>query len=89
MNRSAQGLLIIALVAILGACSTTKEPVAATHYWYSDESTSTREYNADNTNCEKQTQLDASGKLDPDSTSFSAYRDCMIKNGYSLRTYFF
>lgn len=24
---------------------------------------------------------------DPDSTSFTAYRDCMIEQGYTLRTY--
>lgn len=75
------GGLFVAMM--LGACASPAP--RPTHYWESNAST--KQYNADNSACEAQAQLDANGKLDPDSTSFTAYRDCMIQQGYTLRTY--
>ena len=80
-------VVISLLLAMSGCTSTTSatESTAATHYW--ESSASTREYKADHSVCEQKSLVDADSKLDPDSTSFSAYRDCMIKEGYTLRTY--
>ena len=78
----------LSLMLAMSGCATTSPPVesdAATHYW--ESSASTREYKADHSVCEQKSLVDADGKLDPDSTSFSAYRDCMISEGYTLRTY--
>lgn len=74
----------------LGGCAAsapqTQQPSAdATHYW--DSTVSTRQYKADNAACQEKTKVNADGELDPGSTSFQAYRDCMISQGYSLRTY--
>ncbi|MGD8416808.1 MAG: hypothetical protein PVH91_07110 [Pseudomonadales bacterium] len=84
--------LASALPLALGGCAASSQhtqtgqtQTAATHYW--ESTASSKQYNADNAACEQKTKVDAEGKLDPNSTSFQAYRDCMISQGYSLRTY--
>ena len=61
------------------------EKASATHYW--ESTASSREYKVDNAACAQKTEVDADGALDPNSTSFDAYRDCMIGQGYTLRNY--
>ena len=73
------------LILLTGGCATAPEAPAPTHYWESD--VTLRQYHRDHSACEAATHVDAAGQLDPDSTSFSAYRDCMIEHGYTLRTY--
>ena len=87
MSKSIMFLVAGVLAMGLGGCaSTTPEPRSkATHYWESD--VSSKQYNADHAACEAKTHVNADGQLDPNSTSFEAYRDCMISEGYSLRTY--
>ena len=87
LKRAASSLGVAAAI-LLGGCASTETaaPAAdATHYW--ESTASTKQYDADNSACEQKTLVDADGKLDPNSTSFAAYKDCMIKEGYSLRTY--
>ena len=80
------GVSVFALVLFLSGCaSTPPEPEGATHYW--ESTASTKQYNADHSACEAETRVDAEGQLDANSASFAAYRDCMIENGYTLRTY--
>ncbi len=88
MNKTAVFLVAGILAAGLGGCATTKSDSTAsrpTHYW--ESSKSAKQYSADNAACEAQTKVNADGQLDPNSASFEAYRDCMISEGYSLRTY--
>ena len=86
VTRFMTGMAAMTTALMLSACaSTSAEPVAATHYW--ESTVSTKKYNADNSACEQKTEVDADGQLDPSSASFSAYRDCMIEQGYTLRTY--
>jgi len=76
------------LAIIMAGCGST-EPTQgdsqATHYW--ESTASKRQYTTDHAACEQATEVDANGELDPNSTSFDAYRNCMIEQGYSLRTY--
>lgn len=75
------------LTVLVAGCAATEPQVAdgATHYW--ESTASTKQYNADHESCEQQTKVDAEGQLDANSASFDAYRDCMIGQGYTLRTY--
>lgn len=84
MIRMLSGCLFVVWLAA-GCASAPAEKSAATHYW--ESTATTKQYNADHSACEQRTQVDADGKLDPHSTSFEAYRECMIEQGYSLRTY--
>ena len=80
------GTAVLLTLAIGGCASAPQQQGAtATHYWESN--VSSRQYHRDHSACEHQTLVDADAALDPDSTSFSAYRDCMIEHGYTLRTY--
>ena len=87
MNKSALFLVAGILALGLGGCASTESNHVAkpTHYW--ESSAPAKQYNADNAACAAKTQVKADGQLDPNSTSFEAYRDCMISEGYSLRTY--
>ncbi len=79
-------MITAATVLLLAGCATsTPETADATHYW--ESTASTKQYQADHASCEQQTKVNADGELDANSASFSAYRDCMIEQGYSLRTY--
>jgi hypothetical protein len=89
-NTTLKALVLGSILALTGCAGTgpdlsRSDSTGATHYW--ESTASTKKYNADHAACEQQTRVDAEGQLDPDSTSFGAYRDCMIKQGYSLRTY--
>ena len=86
-NRSVVCLVAGILALSLGGCASTPSatPARPTHYWESN--VSSKQYDADNAACAERTKVDANGQLDPSSTSFEAYRDCMISEGYSLRTY--
>ena len=87
MTRFAATMGVLAL--FMTGCATTEQPAsdsqAATHYW--ESTASKRQYSADHAACEQSTQVDANGQLDANSASFEAYRDCMIEQGYTLRTY--
>ncbi|MGE0622698.1 MAG: hypothetical protein AB7I04_23985 [Pseudomonadales bacterium] len=88
MSRFTVFLVAGILASSLGGCaSTTTSDAKArpTHYW--EANVPAKQYNADNAACEAKTQTRADGQLDPNSPSFEAYRDCMISEGYSLRTY--
>ena len=86
MRRSLTVFAAAAGLAFLaGGCASSPDDPAATHYWQSD--VTSRQYHRDHSSCEEATHVDAAGQLDPESTSFSAYRDCMIEHGYTLRTY--
>ena len=80
-------IAFIAIVFIGGCAGTEPAQMAegATHYW--ESTASTKQYNADHAGCEQKTAVNADGELDPNSASFDAYRDCMIEQGYTLRTY--
>ena len=82
-------LATLGCLAILMAGCASTEPTQsgsqATHYW--ESTASKRQYSADHAACEQATQVDANGELNPNSTSFDAYRNCMIEQGYTLRTY--
>ena len=85
-KQLANWMLVAGVSALMTACAATApEKDDATHYWQS--TATTKQYNADNSACEEKTAIDADGQLDADSASFSAYRDCMIERGYTLRTY--
>ena len=73
------------LALVAGGCATPPASPAPTHYWESD--VTSRQYHRDHSACEQASLVDADGQLDPESTSFSDYRDCMIEHGYTLRTY--
>ena len=79
---------VLFVAAGMTGCATTESgqtATNATHYW---ESTApTKKYNADHESCEQKTEVDADGELNANSASFDAYRDCMIGQGYTLRTY--
>jgi len=81
--------LVAGILALgLGGCASTPSSETAsrpTHYW--DAKVPEKQYNADNAACAAKTNVKADGQLDPNSASFEAYRDCMISEGYSLRTY--
>lgn len=81
--------LVAGVLALgLGGCASTPTQSASvrpTHYW--EANVPAKQYNADNAACEAKTHVQANGQLDPNSPSFEAYRDCMISEGYSLRTY--
>ena len=87
MGKFATFLVAGILAMGLAGCATTSPDTRAkaTHYWESN--VSAKQYNADHAACEARTHVDADGQLDPNSTSFEAYRDCMISEGYSLRNY--
>lgn len=86
MTKIAATMGILAI--FMAGCAANQQPESdaqATHYW---ESTATkRQYSADHAACEQSTKVDANGELDANSASFEAYRDCMIGQGYTLRTY--
>ncbi len=79
---------LAALLFLAAGCASTGQPQTAeraTHYW--ESTVSTKQYNADHAACEQSTEVDANGELDAQSASFDAYRNCMIEQGYTLRTY--
>jgi hypothetical protein len=79
----------LAIFLISGCTSQAPQQVGAsaraTHYW--ESTASSKQYRSDHASCEQRTEIDANGELDPNSTSFEAYRDCMIEQGYTLRNY--
>jgi len=88
--KGTKGILASALTILFisGCTSQTVEPSnasRATHYW--ESTASSKQYRSDHAACEQRTEVDANGELDPNSTSFEAYRDCMIEQGYTLRHY--
>lgn len=87
MNQFAVFLVAGILTLGLAGCASTPSESKSrpTHYW--ESSAPAKQYDADNAACQEKTQVQADGQLDPNSTSFEAYRDCMISEGYSLRTY--
>lgn len=90
MTKTSNSLraLGLAVAFALSGCVSSPREETATHYWEAQDPKLTKQrYNFDHTNCQEQSETNADGSLDPKSTSFSAYRDCMIKQGYTLRTY--
>ena len=89
MTRMTTNAAIVLFACVFAAgCSSTESTQSAevaTHYW--ESTASTKQYNADHAGCEQKTAVNADGELDPNSASFDAYRDCMIEQGYTLRTY--
>ncbi len=85
MNTTAMALFAAAALAGCASSEPAQTADSATHYWQS--TASTRQYNADHESCEQKTEVNADGELDANSASFDAYRDCMIEQGYTLRTY--
>lgn len=94
MMNGAAFTLIAACTLFIGGCASSgqdsvkpaqREQASATHYW--ESTASSREYKVDNAACAQKTEVDADGKLNPNSTTFDAYRDCMIEQGYTLRNY--
>ena len=78
--------LIAAILTLVSGCaSAPAEEAQATHYW--ESSATARQYRTDNRACEQASLVDAEGELDPDSDAYESYRNCMIEQGYTLRSY--